>query len=49
MKIRSKALLLPLCAILLVIVSALGTVAYLTSKAAVTNTFTVGQVRYHLG
>ena len=44
MKIRSKALLLPLCAILLVIVSALGTVAYLTSKAAVTNTFTVGQV-----
>ena len=44
MKIRSKALLLPLCALLLVIVSALGTVAYLTSKAAVTNTFTIGQV-----
>lgn len=44
MKIRSKALLLPLCALLLVIVSALGTVAYLTSKAAVINTFTVGQV-----
>ena len=48
MKIRSKALLLTLCAILLVIVSALGTVAYLTSKAVVTNTFTVGQVNITL-
>ena len=32
MKARSKALLLTLCAVLLVAVSVLGTMAYLTSK-----------------
>ena len=44
MKARSKALLLTLCAVLLVTVSVLGTMAYLTSQDTVTNTFTVGQV-----
>lgn len=45
MKTRSKALLLTLCAVLLVAASVLGTMAYLTSTDEVTNTFTVGQVR----
>ena len=44
MKTRSKALLLSLCAVLLVAASVLGTMAYLTSQASVTNTFTVGKV-----
>ena len=44
MKTRSKALLLILCAMLLLIASALGTVAYLTEQETVTNTFSVGQV-----
>ena len=44
MKTRSKALLLILCAILLLIASALGTVAYLTVQDTVTNTFSVGKV-----
>lgn len=44
MKTRSKALLLALCAVLLVAASVLGTMAYLTSQAEVTNTFTVGSV-----
>ena len=41
MKTRSKALLLTLCAVLLVAASVLGTMAYLTSTDEVTNTFTV--------
>ena len=45
MKTRSKALLLTLCAVLLVAASVLGTMAYLTSTAEVKNTFTVGQVK----
>ncbi len=44
MKTRSKALLLTLCAVLLVAASVLGTMAYLTSKDEVVNTFTVGKV-----
>lgn len=44
MKTKSKALLLTLCAVLLVTASVLGTMAYLTSKDEVKNTFTVGSV-----
>ena len=44
MKTKSKALLLTLCAVLLVAASVLGTMAYLTSTASVENTFTVGSV-----
>ena len=42
MKTKRKALLLSLCAVLLVVASVMGTMAYLTSTATVTNTFTVG-------
>lgn len=49
MKARSKALLLALCVVLLVAVSVLGTMAYLTSKTQViTNTFTVGDINIAL-
>lgn len=48
MKTRSKALLLTLCAVLLVAASVLGTMAYLTSTDEVQNTFTVGQVSIKL-
>lgn len=48
MKTRSKALLLTLCAVLLVAASVLGTMAYLTDKETVTNTFTVGKVSIKL-
>ena len=48
MKTRSKALLLTLCAVLLVAASVLGTMAYLTSTDEVTNTFTVGRVKIKL-
>lgn len=41
---KSKALLLALCAVLLVTASVLGTLAYLTSQDTVVNTFTVGKV-----
>lgn len=44
MKKTSKALLLGLCALLLVGASVLGTMAYLTSNDEVVNTFTVGNV-----
>ena len=44
MKTKSKALLLTLCAVLLVAASVLGTMAYLTSTDKVENTFTVGNV-----
>lgn len=48
MRTRSKALLLSLCAVLLVAASVLGTMAYLTDSEAVTNTFTVGKVHLTL-
>ena len=48
MKTKSKALLLALCAVLLVAASMLGTMAYLTDNKTVTNTFTVGQVKIKL-
>lgn len=44
MKKKTKALMLVLCAVLLVTASVLGTMAYLTSQDKVTNTFTVGKV-----
>lgn len=44
MKTARKVLLIALCAVLLVSASVMGTLAYLTSKDAVTNTFTVGKV-----
>lgn len=48
MKTKSKALLLTFCAALLVFVSVLGTIAYLTSDDSVVNTFTVGSVKIKL-
>ena len=48
MKTTKKALLLTLCAVLLVTASVLGTMAYLTSTDEVQNTFTVGQVSIKL-
>ena len=48
MKTKSKALLLTLCAVLLVAASVLGTMAYLTSSDNATNTFTVGKVEIKL-
>ena len=48
MKKAKKVLLLVLCAVLLVGASVAGTVAYLTSKDTVTNTFTVGNVQINL-
>lgn len=48
MKQAKKVLLLVLCAVLLVGASVAGTVAYLTSQDAVTNTFTVGKVEITL-
>lgn len=48
MKTKSKALLLTLCAVLLVAASVLGTMAYLTSTAKVENTFTIGKVEIKL-
>ena len=48
MKTKSKALLLTLCAVLLIAASVLGTMAYLTSTAKVENTFTIGKVEINL-
>ena len=48
MKKTHKALLMTMCAVLLVATSILGTVAYLTSSDLVTNTFTVGTVEITL-
>ena len=45
---KTKTLTLLLCAVLLVCISVLGTLAYLTSQDTITNTFTVGQVNIHL-
>lgn len=48
MKTKNKALLLSLCAVLLVAASVFGTLAYLTSSDSVVNTFTVGNVQIKL-
>lgn len=48
MKPKSKALLLSLCAVMLVAASVFGTIAYLTDNDAVTNTFSVGAVGLNL-
>ena len=48
MKTKRKALLLSLCAVLLVVASVMGTMAYLTSTDKVENTFTVGSVSIKL-
>lgn len=44
MKSYAKVLVVVLCAILLVVGSVMGTLAYLTDRQAVVNTFTVGDV-----
>ena len=43
-----KTLLMLACAVMLVLVSVMGTMAYLTSQDTVTNTFTVGNVQIKL-
>lgn len=48
MKTKRKALLLSLCAVLLVVASVMGTMAYLTSTDTVTNTFSVGSIHLTL-
>ena len=48
MKKQTKVLLTLLCAVLLVVGSVMGTLAYLTSQDSVTNTFTVGEVKIEL-
>lgn len=48
MKANKKALALVLCAVMLVAASVFGTLAYLTDTDAVTNTFTVGNVKITL-
>ena len=45
---KSKAILMALCAVLLVAASVMGTLAYLTSTDTVVNTFTVGNVQIKL-
>ena len=45
---KSKPLVLALCAVLLVVSTILGTVAYLQDTASVVNTFTVGNVHLKL-
>lgn len=47
-KSKKKALLMVLCAVVLVLVSVMGTMAYLTSTDEVVNTFTVGNVQIKL-
>ena len=48
MKKAKKIVALLLCAVLLIGASVAGTVAYLTSKDTVTNTFTVGNIQLNL-
>lgn len=48
MKSGKKALLLALCAVLLVAATVMGTMAYLTATDKVENTFTIGSVRITL-
>lgn len=45
---KTKVFLTLVCAVLLIAASVMGTLAYLTSKDTVTNTFTVGQVKIKL-
>lgn len=45
---KTKAILMALCAVLLVAASVMGTLAYLTSTDEVVNTFTVGNVEIKL-
>lgn len=45
---KSKILITVLCAVLLVVASVVGTLAYLTSESKVVNTFTVGNVNITL-
>lgn len=48
MKSKKKVFVTVLCAVLLVVASVLGTMAYLTSEDEVVNTFTVGNVQIKL-
>ena len=48
MKMKTKALLVLACAVMLVAASVFGTLTYLTDNDAVTNTFTVGKVNITL-
>lgn len=48
MKTAKKAMLMTLCAIILVVATVFGTMAYLTSTDEVKNTFTVGKVAIKL-
>lgn len=48
MKTKNKALLLSLCAVLLVVATVLCTIAWLTAEDTVTNTFTYGKVAIEL-
>ena len=48
MKTAKKAMLMTLCAIILVVATVFGTMAYLTSTDEVNNTFTVGNVKITL-
>lgn len=48
MKTKTKVVLLALCMAALIVVSVLGTMAYLTSTDQVVNTFTVGNVQIKL-
>jgi len=48
MKKTTKALLMAVCAIALVVASVMGTLAYLTAQDTVENTFTVGKVQMTL-
>lgn len=48
MKTAKKAMLMTLCAIILVVATVFGTMAYLTSTDKVNNTFTVGNVKITL-
>lgn len=48
MKTKTKALVLSLCAVLLVVTTVFATMAYLTSNDSVQNTFTVGNVKITL-
>ncbi len=48
MRTKTKALVTALCAVLLVVASVMGTMAYLTSQDTVKNTFTVGNVKITL-
>ena len=48
MQTKTKALILSLCAVLLVVATVFTTMAYLTSQDSVSNTFTVGKVEITL-